>query len=259
MPQSAWFTNEGPMSSEAAYFPDALASTPDALGLAHCAHEVPSDIVDKPQAARNVIEERSAATVVQIPDISDEMLLGKVSDGDKEALALLFRRYARKVRNVGCRILRSEAEADDLVQEVFLFIFRKAALYKPSGGAAGSWIIQVTYHRAFDRRRYLKSRHFFDSQEFLETSFRLADTREELPFHERSIEGLLGKPLMARFNRRLSPEQRETIQLYFFEGYALTEIAQLTGRPLANVRQHYYRGLEKMRQYVLPKKFSRSE
>jgi RNA polymerase sigma-70 factor, ECF subfamily len=247
------------MSSEAAYFPNALASTPDARGLGHRAHEVPSDILDKPQAASNEIGERSAGTVIQIPDITDELLLVKVSEGDKEALALLFRRYARIVRNVACRILRSEAEADDLVQEVFLFIFRKAALYKVSRGAARSWIIHVTYHRAFDRRRYLNSRHFYDSQEFLDTSFRLADTREELPFHERSMEGILGKSLMARFNRRLSPEQRETIQLYFLEGYALTEIAQLTGRPLCNVRQHYYRGLEKMRQHVFPEKFSLSE
>jgi RNA polymerase sigma-70 factor, ECF subfamily len=243
------------MSSEAAFFPDALASTPDALGLGQRAHEVPSKILDKPKTASNEIEERSAGTVIHIPDITDELLLGKIRDGDNEALALLFRRYARSVRNIGWRILRSEAEADDLVQEVFLFIFRKAALYKVSGGAARSWIFQVTYHRAFDRRRYLNSRHFYDSQEFLDTSFRLVDTREELPFHERSMEGILGKSLMARFNRRLSPEQRETIQLYFFEGYALTEIAQLTGRPLANVRQHYYRGLEKMRQYVLPEKF----
>jgi len=64
---------------------------------------------------------------------------------------------------------------------------------------------------------------------------------------------------MERFNRLLAPEQRETIQLFFFEGYAFKEIAQLTGRPLASVRNQYYRGLEKMRKYVLPKNFGQSE
>ena len=112
----------------------------------------------------------------------------------------------------------------------------------------------MTYHRAFDRRRYLNSRHFYTSQELDDTSFRLADFREELPFHERSVEGILGKPLMARFTARLTPEQQETIRLYFFEGYALKEIAQLTGRSLVNVRSHYYRGLERMRKFVLPEK-----
>jgi len=60
--------------------------------------------------------------------------------------------------------------------------------------------------------------------------------------------------LTARFNARLTAEQRETIQLYFFEGYALKEIAELTGRSLVNVRNHYYRGLERFRKYVLPEK-----
>jgi RNA polymerase sigma-70 factor (ECF subfamily) len=78
--------------------------------------------------------------------------------------------------------------------------------------------------------------------------------REELPFHERSVEGILGKPLMARFTARLTPEQQETIRLYFFEGLALKEIAQLTERSLVNVRSHYYLGLERMRKYVLPDK-----
>jgi hypothetical protein len=114
--------------------------------------------------------------------------------------------------------LRNEAEADDLVQEVFLFIFRKAALFDSSHWAARSWIIHVTYHRAFDRRRYLNSRHFYSCQELDDTAFRLADLREELPFHERSMEGILGKPLMARFAARPTPEQQETIRLYFFEG-----------------------------------------
>jgi RNA polymerase sigma-70 factor (ECF subfamily) len=192
-------------------------------------------------------------------EISDELLLRQVRDGKKEALALLFRRHARAVRNVAYRILRDEAEADDLVQEIFLFIFRKAALFESAHGPASSWIFQVVYHRAFDRRRYLNSRHFYASQELADTSFHLADPRKETPFHERSMEGILGKRLMEKFNTRLTPEQRETIQLYFFEGYKFKEIAELTGRSLTNVRQHYYRGLEQMRKYVLPGKFSRSE
>jgi RNA polymerase sigma-70 factor (ECF subfamily) len=242
------------MSSEAAYFQDALANTPDALGLSHRTREASSDLLDEAQVASGVTEERPAASVIQIPEISDELLLERVREGDKEALGVLFRRYARSVRNIVYRILRNEAEAEDLVQEVFLRIFRKAALFDSTNGAARSWILHLTFHLAFDRRRYLNSRHFYSSQELGDTAFRLADVREELPFHERSMESILGKPLMARFTARLTPEQQETIRLCFFEGYALKEIAQLTGRPLANVRSHYYRGLERMRKFVLPDK-----
>jgi RNA polymerase sigma-70 factor, ECF subfamily len=241
------------MSSEAAYFPDALASTPEALGLGHCVPEIPSELPVETQPTASVAE-RFVAAVTPISEISDESLLEQVRDGAKDALAFLFRRYARSVRNVAYRILRNEAEADDLVQEVFLFIFRKAALFDAAGGAARSWIFQVAYHRAFDRRRHLTFRNFYTNKELEDTAFRLADHRKEPLFHELSIEGIFGKELTARFNARLTAEQRETIQLFFFEGYALREIAELTGRSIVNVRNHYYRGLERLRKYVLPEK-----
>jgi RNA polymerase sigma-70 factor (ECF subfamily) len=241
------------MSSEAAYFRDALVSTPEVRDAADCASENLLGLVDTVEPPSEGIQYPSES-VIPICDLSDRLLLEQIQQGDKEALGFLFRRHARAMRNVACRILRNEAEADDLVQEVFLFIFRKAALFDATQGAARSWIFQVAYHRAFDRRRYLNSRHFYASQDLEETGRHLADPRDELPFHELSMEGILGKQLTARFNARLTPEQRETIRLYFFEGYALKEIAQLTGRSLVNVRSHYYRGLARLRKYVLPEK-----
>lgn len=235
------------MSSEAAYFPDALARSAEM-------REAACDVPEIPVRLPVEMTEEQAGAGSQVSDASDEQLLAEVRDGGKEALAFLFRRHARAVRNVAYRILRDEAEADDLVQEVFLFIFRKAALYDSGCRKAATWIIHVAYHRAFDRRRYLNSRRFYASQELKDAGLHLADPRQEPAFHERTLEGILGKPLMAKFNSRLTPEQRETIQLFFFEGYALKEIAELTGRSLVNVRSHYYRGLERLRKYVLPKK-----
>jgi RNA polymerase sigma-70 factor (ECF subfamily) len=235
------------MGSESVYLPDAMARSV-AVREAACA------IPDVPTAFTGKASQSLVKVAAEISEASDEQLLAEVRDGAEDALGLLFRRHARTVRNVAYRILRNEAEADDLVQEVFLFIFRKAALYDAGKGRAATWIIHMAYHRAFDRRRYLNSRHFYSSQELDDTSLRLADRREVIPFHELSPEGILGKPLMARFNARLTPEQQETIRLYFFEGYALKEIAELTGRSLVNVRNHYYRGLERMRKYVLPEK-----
>jgi len=191
------------MSSEAAYFPDSLASTPEALGLGHSAPEVPSELLNQDQSSIDPLT-RPAASVIEISEVSDELLLEQVREGAKDALGVLFRRHARSIRNVAYRILRNEAEADDLVQEVFLFIFRKAALFDVEGGAARSWIFQVAYHRAFDRRRYLTSRHFYSTKELEDTAFRLADPREEPLFHELSLEGIFGKELTARFNARLN-------------------------------------------------------
>ncbi len=241
------------MNSEAAaYFPDSLARSEE-RAPAEYSSEVASEPTVEFQSAVDTAG-LSAAPVVPISEVSDELLLEQVQEGAKEALSILFRRHARSIRNVAYRILRNEAEAEDLVQDVFLFIYRKAGLFDAAGGAARSWIFRVAYHRAFDRLRYLTSRHFYSTKELDDKTFHVADSREEPLFHELSIEGIFCKELTARFNARLTAEQRETIQLFFFEGYALKEIAELTGRSLVNVRNHYYRGLERLRKYVLPEK-----
>src|ERR1700732_3322347 len=101
-------------SKAAAYFPDALSSTSDVRGTAHSASEKPADFPDNIQPQIG-ISERPANTIIPIAEISDETLLEQVCQGTKEALGVLFRRHARTVRNVAYRILRNEAEADDLV------------------------------------------------------------------------------------------------------------------------------------------------
>jgi RNA polymerase sigma-70 factor, ECF subfamily len=187
---------------------------------------------------------------------SDELLLERICLGDREALGRLFRRYARAVRAAAYRILRDEGEADDLVQDVFLFIFRKAPLYRAARGTAASWIIHVAYHRAFDRRRYLTTRHFYSKQD-LNDSVHVGVLRKEMPFHDRSIEGTLGRQVAAKLASNLTPEQREIIHLFFFEGYTLKEIAGRTGRSLVNVRSYYYRGLERLRKLILSEQRSK--
>jgi RNA polymerase sigma-70 factor, ECF subfamily len=231
------------MSSEAAtYFPDALASTSEARGSAQDLSEIPDTFQPQIDTSKCSVD-----NVTQITEISDETLLEQVCHGTKEALALLFRRHARIVRNVAYRILRNEAEADDLVQEVFIFIFRKAALFNVSRGTARSWIVQVTYHRAFDRRRHLNTRHYYASRSLEDVPLNVADPRYEALFSEWSLESVWGKESAARLRELLSPAQLSTIELYFFEGYTLEEIADRLGQSLGNIRNHYYRGLEKLR------------
>lgn len=187
-----------------------------------------------------------------IPDAasSDESLIEQLGGGNQNALALLFRRYARMVRSVAFRIVRDTAEADDLLQEVFLFIFRKWTLFDPARGAARSWILQVTYHRAIDRRRHLASRRFYSSSKLDEALLSDDEPAAEPTFYERSIEGRLGTETLKRIEKELTEDQRRTIQLYFFDGYTFDEIAKLRGQTIGNVRNHYYRGLERIRQLI---------
>lgn len=232
------------MSSEAAYFPDALASTADKQTSAS-SHEEQFAL----EASLT-----TPKTALQCSEGPDEELLEQVSRGDREALGTLFRRHARSVRNVAQRILRDEAEADDLLQDIFLFIFRKAALFDPSKGSARSWIFQVAYHRAFNRRQYLATRHFYTALELDEEILGPAGDAAQIPFNVLTIDGILGRELVDKFSALLSPDQRRTIELFFFEGYTLKEIAGRTGQSLGNIRSYYYRGLERLRAHVLPQK-----
>ncbi|MBB6142996.1 RNA polymerase sigma-70 factor (ECF subfamily) [Silvibacterium bohemicum] len=240
------------MSSEAAaLFPDALASTSEVRGTVQGAAAISSD---PPDNVRHNTYEASASTVIPITEISDEALLEQVCQGTREALGILFRRHARTVRNVAYRILRNEAEAEDLVQEIFIFIYRKAALFNVSGGTARSWIVQVTYHRAFDRRRHLITRHFYTSQEIDDAALNMADRRYEILFSEWSLEDVWGRDWAEKLRELLSPSQLSTIELYFFEGYTFDEIAGRLGQTLSNTYNHYYRGLEKLRKSAFARK-----
>jgi RNA polymerase sigma-70 factor (ECF subfamily) len=151
---------------------------------------------------------------------------------------------------VASRILRNDAEAEDLLQEVFLFIFRKAELFDRTRGSARSWIVQVTYHRAIDRRRQLASRRFYAAADLDEALLSVEEPVIAAAFYETTVEGSLGAGLLKRIEESLSDDQHRTLQLYFFEGYTFEEIAACLGQTVGNSRNHYYRALDRIRKLV---------
>lgn len=180
---------------------------------------------------------------------SDDQLLQKLEQGQKEALSALFRRYATTVHNIGKRILRDAGEADDLVQEVFLYIHRKSTLFDSSKGSARSWIIQVAYTQALLRRRELKGHGFYVSG-ITDRMLEIEQVNSNGADYDHTVEGLFGRNGWKRIVDDLTEDQRETLRLHFFEGYTFAEIAEKLGQSYANVRNHHYRGLEKLRKHV---------
>jgi RNA polymerase sigma-70 factor (ECF subfamily) len=178
---------------------------------------------------------------------SDEELLEAVGGGSKDALSLLFHRHGRVVFNVAWRILRDESEADDLRQDVFLYIFERAKHYDSQKSTAVSWIVQVTYHRAIDRRRYLSFRQHYKLEA-------LDEQRQGPTAAEVSTDQLDGKAILNKLRGQLTSDQQQTLELHFFEGYSFREIAEKSGQPLGNVRHHYYRALERLRSNLFPQK-----
>jgi RNA polymerase sigma-70 factor, ECF subfamily len=202
---------------------------------------------------------RSTATVTneEVPaqaETSDESLMREVSEGSREALGLLFHRYARIVRGVAYRVLRDASEADDLLQDIFLLIHRKCGMFDAARGPARFWILQMTYHRAIARRRYLNSRHFYTSVDIEDAENDVADVAGASVGLRLCRNGVLGNSGVGKVFGTLSEDQRETLRLFFVEGYTLAEIATKINQSLGNTKHHYFRGLEKLRKHFFDSK-----
>ncbi len=189
-------------------------------------------------------------TAAKCDEVLDETLLAQISTGDQEALAVLFRRYARLVWSVAERIVRNKAEADDLLQDVFLLIQRRASVFDSSKGTARSLIVHMTYQRALSRRRYLNARHCQAPRGAEELVGKIAVPAAV--FYDESIEAHFGREGIRQALNNLSEDQRKTLRLYFFEGYTVDEIASRLGQSIGSVKHHYYRGLARLRR-CLPK------
>jgi len=176
--------------------------------------------------------------------------MARIVDGDKEGLACLFHRYARLVRAVGYKILRNDSEADDLLQEVFLFIHQKSAIFDSSKSSARSWIVQMAYQRAIDRRRYLDSRHFYTQVGLEDVGNELSGPATKTGRYATSIEELLGRIGLHKVFGVLSEIQRQTLGLHLLDGYTFEEIAAKLDQSRGNVKHHYFRGLERLRKQI---------
>lgn len=183
---------------------------------------------------------------------SDDMLMARICDGDRAALGTLFRRYARSVRGVAYKVLRDSSEADDLVQDVFVLIERLCTKFDRSRGTVRFWILMMTHGRAIMRRRYLTSRHFYTYLDWEKEADRSSYALATSPRYANAFGEAVEKTDTLRgWFEELSDNQRETLVLFFFEGYSFEEIAAKLGQTIGNARNHYYRGLERLRRKML--------
>jgi RNA polymerase sigma-70 factor (ECF subfamily) len=178
---------------------------------------------------------------------SDEELMEYLRQGQKDALSILFDRHFRLVFSVAIRILRDHGEAEDLMQEVFLDVLRKIDRYDPAKGSAKTWILQYAYHRSLNRQKYLNLRNFYDGQEATIASewdqSQSSNSWNGMTFPDWA--SVIEKGMAS-----LTEKERMTISRAYYEGMLLKEIADQLNEPVANVRNHYYRGLKKLREFL---------
>ena len=183
--------------------------------------------------------------------VPDEALLQKISQHQQPALNELYGRYGRTLKAVIDSVVHEEAEADDVLQEIFLQIWKEANNYSPKAGKPLGWVVTIARRRAIARLRrrqaYSRARDRYSEtldkqppqhrpRRYLEDPFVLADLRK----------------FLKRKMRSLPAYQREAIELAFFNGLSHREIAAATDTPLGTVKTRLELGLQKLTQSMRP-------
>lgn len=174
-------------------------------------------------------------------------LLGRIAAGDRDAFTELFDRQSPLVLGVLTRVLRSRAEAEEVLQEVFLQVWRDARRYVPERASPRGWLLMLARSRALDRIRSRQARE--QREEAVAGGGRggavaaaVGSARLEAEERRRQVQAALGG---------LPEEQRRCVELAFFDGLTHTEIAARLATPLGTVKSRVLLGMRKLRQVLV--------
>lgn len=173
---------------------------------------------------------------MQVPD-PDAALMDGIAAGDEAALARLYDRYGRPVYALARRVIGDEWLAQDVVQEVFLAVWRQPARYDPTLGAFSSWLLAMTHHKAVDVVRK-EQRHRTPVG-----GFDPAGSADEI-FH------VVHGEFVRQALRNLPASEREPVALAFYGGFTQREIAEVTRTPLGTVKTRMLQGMRRLRELL---------
>lgn len=181
---------------------------------------------------------------------TDEEVMARLQNHDSTALEILFDRYVRLVFRIARGVVRDVGEAEDVVQESFIHVFKKCAQFDASKGSAKNWILHTALHRALDRKAHLVRRGFYVGTEVGVVGDTLLGSTDL----EREVGSRLNRLRLEKAFAELPENQRATLELFYFEGLELREISEKLNEPLGNTRHHFYRGLERLRKSAFVQK-----
>ena len=174
-------------------------------------------------------------------------LLARVAKRERAAFEQLYDRYSNILYATAMKFLKEDADAQDVVQDVFIQIWDKARLYDPAKGKPLTWALTLTRNRSIDRiraiQRRTRLRDDFEKETVVDES---AGVREALSGVDASEKSQILRDAVGR----LSPEQRNVIELAFFGGFTQSEIADRLGEPLGTVKARARRGLMKLKEIL---------
>jgi RNA polymerase sigma-70 factor (ECF subfamily) len=174
----------------------------------------------------------------------DSELLHAVARGDEAALASLYDRYRLILFGLILRILHSRPEAEDILQDVFIQVWKTAANFDESRGRPFTWLVTLARSRAIDRLRALGSRQRVADEAMQEAAPESVSDSEADALQSEQRE------VVRDALRELPSEQREALVLAYFEGLTQTEIAARLNAPLGTVKTRMRSGMIKLRELL---------
>ena len=195
-------------------------------------------------SAQLIPMEAKTSPAPEPPQVGDEALMASIQERDPEALASLYDRYSGILKSLIMGVIHNDAEADDLLQEIFMEIWNQAAHYSAQKGKPLGWIVTLTRRRSIDRLR--------KKQAYARAEERLQNETEQQPeawVHnstEDDIEISDTRRVIMGILKNLPPAQREAIDLAFYHGMSQREIAAKTGIPLGTIKTRLELGLKKI-------------
>jgi RNA polymerase sigma factor (sigma-70 family) len=176
-------------------------------------------------------------------DASDRDLVRRVAEGDEDAFRDLFRRYGSLAKALALRVIRQPFLAEEITQEAFLALWRRPLAYREDRGSVRAWLMSTVHHRAVDVIRREEAQHR-RAEEMVPTDAVEEDVSEAIvetaAFEQRraaAVAALGGLPT----------EQRQVLEMMYFEGKSQSRIAGELGLPLGTVKSRTLLGMRRLR------------
>jgi RNA polymerase sigma-70 factor (ECF subfamily) len=180
--------------------------------------------------------------LVENGEESDEALVARIAGGDRTAFAAFFGRYATRVKAYLIRLGARGALAEDLAQDAMVAVWRRAASFDPAKAKASTWMFVIARNAWIDRLRREKVELAYNSSLILSE-----ESDDELP--EDAAERVQTEAQMQEALALLSEDQRQVVQLSFFEDRPHSEIAERLSLPLGTVKSRLRLAMSKLRAY----------